>query len=673
MDEKSREEIFSMFFLQNISLGSYTQILLKIHLFGKIYEPKEDNNYMDIAFPVSAIQSFDFFVEKEALGFEKKNTHVLRRCFQRVDGFFHHRNYSPAKVSAAIFSSWLRCPEHQSNSLPACLSHELYLLAKSKKIHFQEKNIHKLVSVMLQGSIHSFDNDLPSLKRVEKLITYIPSNSDLSLALKAFIEKLHVIKTWESLGLDMSLVETDYASVRFLVKEQLISTIVGLQNTSSNGNHQIDVVNGKLFIRVQGHFTPVASLIDRFHYKDLQLIEETTGKAWNYLLPGGLIQVDRCTSETLLPITRLSPEEKNELLAHASSFEGFSFSAQEVPECVLQIFSEKRSDFLENPIFDAARLVIGGHAAFRIIDEQGDVYSSGSRASTEENKYITGKKNKLVSINAVPGTTDYLEFRPHKGRYVTSIPMTKATCDYLKRELHEMRKRTWRFNYFAQNCSRLVSYVLEMAGVKIDHRMSFYAYAKNLVPTITHIPIIKKIIRKIVLSSHAISQKTLLPSIEEVALLVAKVFMIVTTPLRYCLNAVINVLSMTLGSHRGSPTRADQYGSRPGEGMRVFSSSISSIRSLFSDATTLVYTSGAILEWQSAQKTTLIYTNTYPSMNILPRNGVPVPDRERQCALLKAPLLRQQRLEELRERRKQFFRKSNLFSSKQPTRSSEMQ
>ena len=133
------------------------------------------------------------------------------------------------------------------------------------------------------------------------------SSPEARASLTELRERINVCKTWVDLDLPPAVLETDYESVRFLVKERLIFCIVGLMQASSFGKDQIRVESGKISIQCEGKFVPVSSLIDRFEYAkdDLQYRERDTKLAWNYVLPGGLITLDRCKTPEMVPTTQL--------------------------------------------------------------------------------------------------------------------------------------------------------------------------------------------------------------------------------------------------------------------------------------------------------------------------------------------------------------------------------
>lgn len=412
----------------------------------------------------------------------------------RIVSFFGHKQQTIAKKAEHLFDSFSHSPDEATKKL---LVHSFSHLTQTGK---KQPTDLKTLTILLDHLTTHYENThdellflaqhidiLPSVASLQKTISQ--KSSLLSQALIDTKEKLSILQTWKDLHLDMSLLETDFESVQFLVRERLIYTIVGLRNTSLEGKDQIHVEQGKIFIKCNNIFTPVGSLIKRFKYvkEDLQYREKETNLAWNYLLPQGLVQIDRTGSKDILPITRLTTKEKESLLKHAQQFEGIQFSKENPPVGVFQIITNPRKllHLKESFLTDGIDAHTPVHVGFRFIDEKGNVYSSGFGSTAEEDTYCTGKHNYLASINGMPSTTDYEEFRPNEGRRVTSVPLSKEGCDALRKEVTQMRQRSVRFNILIQNCSLMATRLLEVVGITIHHDSSAYTFLRGLLPSLT--------------------------------------------------------------------------------------------------------------------------------------------------------------------------------------------
>lgn len=466
-------------------------------------------------------------------------------------------------------------------------------------------------------------------------------------------EKQKIYKKWASLQLDASVLKTDYESARFLIEERLIFPIVGLQNTSAAGkeHNPLEIRNGKLFIRSKEKFIPVKSLINRIQYNPtfLQWVDVTTNLPWLVTLQQGLIQKDRSGPTPLLPVTRLSRKEQKSLLTHACSFTGARFSKNHPARCVLQIVTNPQKTTSSERI----KALFPTHVFFRVIDQNGTVYSTGAAAaSVKDNKFWTGPRKNLVSINGAPTTIDFEEFRPHGGRRVTSIPMTIETCDRVLAEINKMRKETFRFNYFKQNCSNIAMKILKIAGVSFNNRLSIYTLLSKVLPTSP----LHNIVDRICFLSHKLSMKTLLPSLDECYWLASRCIYILTTPFRLITNLAFNILFLTQGANKGTAIKKNLYKVSSDPSLQYFSTLIHSFKDMFK--TPIIPHSSPIIAWQNEQKSTLFYPYKKPDMNILPEEGILVSEKE------KRPYIPYGTFSKSSHRREDLYKRRNAFFSK---------
>jgi len=579
-----------------------------------------------MAMVVNSVHSFDthfYYIRNGTIGHEKKSPIGFLRLLQRGAGCIRGRSYDKAKILASLFTVNVNNPAYTP-----VLGKVLCSIIGDKKV---TKKIESLINSLFHPQSAESIGDLALQNRIVpflfKLKEKLPKGSELAKRVELVQEKVSVYKAWKESGRDLSLFKTDYESVRFLVKERLLYTIEGLERTSNLGKRrkQLIVRDGKLYALLEGKRIPVHSLIDKLRFdKDyLQLVEKTTGKPWLYLLPEGLQQIDRCSSEKLLPITRLDVNEMRRLRAHACKMEGTGFSKQMPPTCVYQLFTNPRKigKVPQSRLLDGLQALAPVHVGFRIIDQDGYVYSSGFASTLEEDKYCDGAFNMLATISGMPGTVDYEEFRPNEGRIVTSIPMTKETSDKMLDTLNEMREKKIRFSLLKQNCSCLAVYLARIAGVKIHQKVSRGEVFTNLLPHYSSYPRLNSIVSKIIMLSEKTSKKTRLPSVREMNYVVGKVFRAIKTPLRIISNIITNLILVVFGATRGSPLTGDEY-VKPGKrGVRRFFSIIQSPWDIISDAPTTVLHSGPVIDWQLQQKSTCRYVYKSPSMNVLPTNS----------------------------------------------------
>jgi hypothetical protein len=519
----------------------------------------------------------------------------------------------------------------------------------------------------LAGCLFQENAKAASLSKIAGVNSYIAQlskitskGSHLHHRIEALQEKLSIAKKWTDLGLNVDLIDSDYDSVRFLVKERLIYTIVGLQNSSEAGRltEHLQVRDGKLFIRKMGEHVPVSSLVGRLAYNEdsLQCLDKETGLAWNYFLQDGLVQADRCTSPSLVPITHLSKEEHSQLLAHAQQFEELSFEKETPPTCIFQIVTNPKQLF-PHPnwfAFDGLKAQCPNHVYCRIIDQNGDVYSIGFSKTAEENAYWKGSRSHLVTINGAPSIIDWEEFQRHKGRRVTSLPMTQETCDQMLAEVKKMRQLGVRFNLATDNCSNITSRLSEIAGVTIHHEVSTASYLFGLIPSLFSLSPLRKLADRIISISHTISRRTMLPSLEEIYSFTVKAASSLFMPVQIVSSIALNVFLMIFGAHRGSPPKPFMYGDLPEHHYRKRTTILSTPWSFLSAPR--IADSAHIIEWQDAQKSTSYYDYKGPALNVLPQGGKEVPTSEKRafspCHFERE---RRKRLQELAEQRGQFF------------------
>lgn len=615
------------------------------------------------------------YLKKGVPFIEQKKENFLGRCVQKFRINVGQGKNKAAVISEAIFSKAIHSQQQNvRETSQKLLTHTLSSASGKNQLSRRQQSAEHIVSFLFQNRTSEKEEmalvqELAKDNMVEKILTSltkkVSAKTELGQALSRLREKVAIVKIWEGVGLDPSVCETDYEGVNFLVKERLLYSIIGFQNSSAIGksHEQLQVRDGKVYILCEGKFLSAASLSKRFRYvkEELQLMEQGTNKAWNYLCPDGLVPVDRCKSDTILPSMSISKDEKDRLLNHAKKMSGMKFSEEKPATSVLQIVTNPRKRF-KTPdffLFDGLESMTPNHLGFRIIDEKGNVYSSGFASTAEEDVYCTGKKNYFASINGMPGITDYEEFRPHDGRLVTSIPLTTETCNKELHELQEMRTRGVRFNILTQNCSTMANQLLRIAGIKLDNRVSLYKFLKFLLPHYSSLSFVDKIKSTLILWSHKFSKATMTPSAEEATSVIGKIIRVILTPLRLLTNFAANLILLRHGANKGSPVMKDMYGERKGEeGLKKFSAVISSAKDLFSDRSHTVHHSGPFIEWQLSQPTTRYYKYKEPNMNILPEDGV-VPPKGLKDSFRRFQHSREEQVRkgELQERRKEVFRK----------------
>ena len=420
-----------------------------------------------------------------------------------------------------------------------------------------------------------------------------------------------VCKTWNELGLDPSLLETDYESVQFLVKQRLIFSIIGFQHTSIAGQKQkLQIDDGKISILVNSTYTKVHELIGKFVFdkEQAQLIHTETKKSWNYLGTTGLTQIDQYNYNELVPVTKLSPKEMESLLNHAKKFD-----TSKNATCVLQVIThpEKTLPLPQTPLLHGLDFLSPFHVSLHLIDNQGNAYSTAFAEIPQEKEVYKSKIHKLfATYNGIPCLIDYEEFRQHKMRVVTSIPLSQPEFDSCMDLLKKMKDQTVRFNFCRQNCSAFCCEILKQAGIKLDNRLSLGQLVTRALPSPANYQIFQNIFS---IWKHL--EKNFRP-IKTLRKVCHKVTYILFTPIRISAQFVTNLFLLMFGGGKGSSV---PQGSYDGTFLHPIKSEISSIKELFSAKPTTIPHCGPIIKWQLKQKSTELYQYSGPKMDILPQ------------------------------------------------------
>jgi len=587
---------------------------------------------------MNPLDVYDVSLKNEhQLVYEEKKKGILH-LFQRMRGVVDGRSYSKSNVIAEIYA---QAESPQSELITHLLNKCVRVAPTQKKIW--DELAQALLCPDDQVNINELVNEKDFDKLAKKIEKALPKDSELVKKIKQIHERVNISKTWQSLKCDISLLSTDYESVRLLVKERLAYTIVGFQNSSSYGQRckPMKNIEGKLHILVDGVDTPVSELKERGSYYDRKLwqwyFKDRPEEPWNFYLPKGLVQIDRY-SGPIVPVTKLDPEEHRVLLEHAckmcepkqpqdpASKTHLEFSEENPPTCVMQLFINPRrfGQFPYFPLFSGVHAMAPMHVGFRLVDQSGNVYSTGIITAPED-EFREGAQNTFITVTGSPGIVDWEEFRPHEGRVVTSIPMTEKTHENILKELNLMREEKVRFNLLKQNCGRLATQIARIAGVRIRHKIDRGAFLFQLLPHVSHFPFLGNIMQKIQSFSNYVADKTKTPSLPEIEQITKKVIRLVLTPVRLVMNLFYNSVMLCLGAGKGSKVPEKLY---TGLKLKSFPSLISSPFDMFRDNPTAGYHSGPIVDWQFAQKSTCFYRYEGPNMGILP-NDVPIPEEKK--------------------------------------------
>jgi hypothetical protein len=276
---------------------------------------------------------------------------------------------------------------------------------------------------------------------------------------------------WQTLNLNPDWFYRDPVGADTLLSTRLIYSVLGFQNTMGTEEIRFNEENG-LEIRLDGEFCSVKDVIRNrfvFSYDGGGTIQEkSTKKNWTFLGTSGLVPVDRWTHEEFLPILTLNNDQLEGLREHVrAKDENVDFDTQ---NCFIQFITSPR-DFCSGGDSIKVRLKKNYqrnyplHAWIRLIDENGNVYSTGF-GSTEAQDKLQEKMGYFSTINGMPTILDYEEFRAHEGRITNTFAISEEKFTNVLQTIKKDREETIRFNIVAQNCNTLALKYLKSAGVE---------------------------------------------------------------------------------------------------------------------------------------------------------------------------------------------------------------
>ncbi|WP_068469518.1 hypothetical protein [Candidatus Protochlamydia phocaeensis] len=479
------------------------------------------------------------------------------------------------------------------------------------------------------------------LGKLEEFKKHLDPNSEACHIVDQVIKETQLKAKLLGIKLDTDLAHTCPEDIEFLVKTRLIYSIVGYQNTTESGpvDHELKVSkdaegHAYLSIKKQGQWVPVKQIKEEFDWdkKEGALASKANpNERWNYFHEG-LVPVDRFYHHEvahqpdypvqnihLKPVAKLSEQEMARLLEHAGSFEADEQKGREASfpkDAVIQVFSHPRP-MSEKGWLKNLNAQVPVHCGIRIITKDGNVYSTGFGSTLTEDKYNTGLNKFLGTINGQPTIMDYEEFRPHEGRITTSIPVSSEQAQNILDQLNGYRENTIRFNILKQNCMKLGTNVLGMAGVNLNLRMPLDAMLYRALPDLPGKPIhsLKNRVNKL----NAAIDKRVPTAVKKAFDVLGKIVWFVPTKFGALLK---NLLALSLGGHIGSPIKRNQADNsvkaelEEKENLEGFKRLVGS---LFDEEASDIQHSSIFINWQLNQKSTVVHQYTgQPSMSILP-------------------------------------------------------
>lgn len=455
-------------------------------------------------------------------------------------------------------------------------------------------------------------------------------HSPVSEAPKASPARDYLKNKLKGIKLDPALADKYFDDINLLVRTRLIYPIVGLQNSSSLGPevHAIKevVLNNKpaLMIKKEGAWIPVRDLQKTLGWdkgEGKYVSKNQPNQYWNYFHEG-LVPVDRhfrpreghqdeSQNGSLYPVARITEDEVKTLLEHAKKFDGFNdpnAKNHDKPECIVQFFTDPdrvcKYQFANN--FNAQNPV---HCGIQIVMNDGRVYSTGLGSTNKEYKDRKGLKNLLATTNAQPTNMDYVTFKHHEGRLITSIPVDAACAESIIENLNYYRKISVPFNLIKQNCMQLGTDVLEQTGVAVNIQVPIKTMLYRMLPDIMPKPL-----RNLLGRVKRLAGKTIPAPARKALEAAATVFLFVP---RKTETLFINLLFSIVGGRKGAYVSDERL--KPPQtkfGLKHFDRLVAD---LFDDHASDIQHSSVFIHWQLRQASTVVHSYSgQPCMNILP-------------------------------------------------------
>lgn len=306
-------------------------------------------------------------------------------------------------------------------------------------------------------------------------------------------ENIKNFSRWQKWGFGKDDFVNHYKSVKYLLESPLGNQLKIFENPLIELNNQLGIL-------VEGSWVSIEEIENRFEIKYLPefrekfMVHKQSGEVYTYLGNGkGLQEHNPYTEMTLEhPITSLSEEEYNEVLASARNFlrKGETHPDPE-RTYILQIVSSYVTDSWNNNVMEW--LYRRKHPYMRVVcgsdnqeykTKKGDVFEIGfgwNAPSLFPGKTIKGRFR----------TEDLWNYNTKaKKRYVTNIPISQDEAQNMLKYILEFHlnnicasRKTDRiaFNLWAQNCSAFIHYIAKQADVDVPTKI----YLKDLLVRIS--------------------------------------------------------------------------------------------------------------------------------------------------------------------------------------------
>lgn len=534
---------------------------------------------------------------------------------------------SSPHIDAATVSSWLfkfnnsfsQFEKNAKNGLYPILEKELQnitpLLEEGKKISSSPAH-HSGVASLINDTVK------PRLAQLQTVYTATQKKLlDHSKEKKAD-DKL--VQQWEEFGLPMSVLKDHPDCVRFLKESGLVFSIVGYRESCRDPNqHDIKLDHdGHPMLKMKGRFVRWETVSREIEYDSKsekvksRVYPGSIVQSWNYFQEG-LVPVDRFEYDQVFPVYKLTEAEYNRTLQHARKF--YETHSEKDPgiakDCIVQFTTIENRVVPNGALFDHAQRNYPVHIGMRLITRDGQVYSFGYQLLPEEAAFLFSDyfSTFLATAEAKISMRDYEEFRP-VNKLVTSIPLSSQRAQNILNRLNELNGQQLRFQYMRQNCSQLMREVMQIAGYDVDLRTTGTEVVYDALPSLTQIPVIKKVVSftKDIWNSLPIFTTMPIEFSANLMLYIPKKVAIVAT----------NLLAWKMGASKKTTPLQEGVEDEvfyDKKKLQTFSTLIRSWGDIFNEETNVVYHSKYFIDWQKEQHSTFedVYSKR-PKFAIVP-------------------------------------------------------
>ena len=297
---------------------------------------------------------------------------------------------------------------------------------------------------------------------------------------------------WVKAGFDRALLKTDPKAVHFAVLTKLVYTIAMYEKSAAMLEGEpltVRNVNGTAHFKVEGQWMPYAAFENQIQYS-LKL-EKFLG--WNFIHPQGFVKQDRFEYDRVYPIARMSKAGYESVLAHAQKF---SDEPQPDKSCVLQVTSTGRDLLPKAWWAKNVREHSPEHSSVRLIMANGDVYSWGIELLRPAEQFLSRSEHYMATGLSSVSVPDYEDPRTCDERAMVALPVSSEGAERVLDFVSRANKGI-PFNLSRQNCVRFTEHVLHVAGVKMTSRISSTEFLEAMVPRLSDIPRLGRIVSAI--------------------------------------------------------------------------------------------------------------------------------------------------------------------------------